>query len=251
MTMQHREEVPPSSSEYAPLESLDALVAALTASVEQAVRLRGRSLLVLGLSPTTLRVCRRWTESWGHASFWHYTVVFLAAAVLPDAAPMQDAAETARPAEPRCLPVPSGNMHAVDPTLPAEDAAAAYERALRMALELRPGELPRFDLVLVGLDAELCRSGLYPRSWGRSGESRLVLTVEGDEPGTTLVAITPLALASSRECVLVAPPEPLAGGAPLVEPVTSIEQLLAMMGTTCRRVQLAAPTDAMPQSDAS
>jgi hypothetical protein len=55
----------------------------------------------------------------------------------------------------------------VDRTLAPDAAAAAYERTLRMALELRPSEPPPFDRVVLELSSTGRLGALGADDWER------------------------------------------------------------------------------------
>ncbi|MGB9075172.1 MAG: 6-phosphogluconolactonase [Terriglobales bacterium] len=74
------------------------------------------------------------------------------------------------------IPIPAENVHRVRAENP--DAAAAaleYEEELRHFFELEPGELPRFDLILLGLGPEGHTASLFPDSEALKEQSRLVV----------------------------------------------------------------------------
>ena len=74
------------------------------------------------------------------------------------------------------IPIPPENVHRVRAENP--DAAAAaleYEEELRRFFELEPGELPRFDLILLGLGPDGHTASLFPDSEALEEQSRLVV----------------------------------------------------------------------------
>ena len=74
------------------------------------------------------------------------------------------------------VPIPAGNVYRVLAENPNAAAAAAdYEEKLRGFFKLRPGEFPRFDLILLGLGPDGHTASLFPESDGLKEQSRLVI----------------------------------------------------------------------------
>ena len=74
------------------------------------------------------------------------------------------------------ISIPAENVHRVRAENP--DAAAAaleYEGELRHFFELEPSELPRFDLILLGLGPDGHTASLFPDSEALKEQSRLVV----------------------------------------------------------------------------
>jgi 6-phosphogluconolactonase len=74
------------------------------------------------------------------------------------------------------VPIPAGNVYRVRAEMPEASAAAAdYEEKIRGFFKLRPGEFPRFDLILLGLGPDGHTASLFPESEGLREQSRLVI----------------------------------------------------------------------------
>ena len=73
------------------------------------------------------------------------------------------------------VPVPDGHVHRIPAELPnALDAAADYEQTLRREFALQPGEVPAFDLVLLGMGLDGHTASLFPGSEALHERDRLV-----------------------------------------------------------------------------
>jgi 6-phosphogluconolactonase len=102
------------------------------------------------------------------------------------------------------VPVPTENVHRI-PTdgLDAGRAAWEYERALYSAFGLAGGELPSFDLVLLGLGSDAHTASLFPESAALRESVRLVVAQQVEKLATTRVTLTPPVLNNAKNIVFV------------------------------------------------
>jgi 6-phosphogluconolactonase len=79
------------------------------------------------------------------------------------------------------LPLPPDNVHRIKGNLrSAGRAAYDYERHLRKFFALKPRQLPRFDLVLLGIGADGQIASLFPHSGALRKRKRLVIAERVD-----------------------------------------------------------------------
>jgi 6-phosphogluconolactonase len=89
------------------------------------------------------------------------------------------------------VPVPSGNVYRT----PSENhdalaAADAYEANLRKFFGVKPGEFPKFDLILLGLGPDGHTASLFPGTAGLKEKSRLVIANTVDKLKTDRLSFT-------------------------------------------------------------
>jgi 6-phosphogluconolactonase len=99
------------------------------------------------------------------------------------------------------VPVPPGNIFRV----PAEnpDAAAVaqqYEQTILQFFNLKAGQIPRFDLILLGLGPDGHTASLFPGTAGLNENSKLVIANWVEKLKTSRISFT-LPLLNAAECV--------------------------------------------------
>ena len=73
------------------------------------------------------------------------------------------------------VPIPRENVHRMQGELDASAAAAAYQKEVEQFFGLRPGEMARFDLILLGMGDDGHTASLFPGTSGVTETSRLVI----------------------------------------------------------------------------
>jgi len=72
------------------------------------------------------------------------------------------------------IPVPPANVHRVRAELDAARAATEYERELRSSFGSRAGEIPRFDLIMLGMGPDGHTASLFPGSAALKEQTAIV-----------------------------------------------------------------------------
>ena len=88
------------------------------------------------------------------------------------------------------LPVPRERVHRIHAELPPEEAAARYEDELRRSFGSGTGEVPRFDLVLLGLGADGHTASLFPGTAAIAEHERLVFANWVPQLGAHRITLT-------------------------------------------------------------
>jgi 6-phosphogluconolactonase len=103
------------------------------------------------------------------------------------------------------VPVPAAQVHRIPAEMPsAEDAARAYERTLRAVFDLADGEIPAFDLILLGMGDDGHTASIFPGSAALVEAHRLVAAPWVEKFGASRITVTPPVLLAARQIVVLA-----------------------------------------------
>ncbi len=99
------------------------------------------------------------------------------------------------------VPVPNGNVFRVPAENPdAAAAALSYEQTLRKFFSAGDGEIPRFDLILLGMGPDGHTASLFPGTAALGEEKRLVVANWVEKLNTSRITFT-LPLLNAARCV--------------------------------------------------
>lgn len=103
------------------------------------------------------------------------------------------------------VPVPRENIFRVRSEEQDADAAAqAYEQTLKTFFNLKPGEFPRFDLILLGTGPDGHTASLFPGSKGLQEKDRLVIANWVEKFQTDRITFTLPVLNHARNVIFLA-----------------------------------------------
>lgn len=103
------------------------------------------------------------------------------------------------------VPIGPENLLLVDTTLPPDEAARAYEATLRDFFHLQPGEVPVFDLCLLGLGSDGHTASLFPGMPTLHEATRLVVSSPAPDPAQPArITVTLPVLNAARTVVFLA-----------------------------------------------
>lgn len=172
---------------------------------EDAVRERGRFTVALSGGNTPRGVFALLASDYKTAVRWDKTFIFFGDErhVPPD-----DAESNYRMASESLLsrvPIPPQNIHRIPAELDAQTAAEQYEETLKSFFPLKTGELPRFDLVMLGMGEDGHTASLFPGTQGLQETARLVVANRVEKLGTERITLTlPVLNAAAKVMVIIA-----------------------------------------------
>jgi 6-phosphogluconolactonase len=103
------------------------------------------------------------------------------------------------------IPVNAGNVFRIAAENPdAAAAAEAYEQTLRKFFQLQPGQVPAFDLILLGMGPDGHTASLFPNTAGLQEKTRLVIANWVDKLKANRLTMTLPVLNSAREVAFLA-----------------------------------------------
>lgn len=172
---------------------------------EDAVKDRGRFTVALSGGNTPRAVFALLANEYKAALPWDKTFIFFGD---ERHVPPQDAASNYRMASEALLsrvPIPAQNIHRIQAELDAETAAEQYEETLKGFFKLKTRELPRFDLVMLGMGEDGHTASLFPGTQALQETARLVVANRVEKLDTERITLTlPVLNAAAEVMVIIA-----------------------------------------------
>jgi 6-phosphogluconolactonase len=179
-----------------------AAAAEIMSRAQAAARARGRFAMALAGGSTPLPLYALLAqEPYRSTVPWNVTHVFWGDERVVPADHRDSNFGMANEALLRPLGLPEANAHRIPAELGPEAAAVAYEHALRAFFQLSERELPRFDLLLLGLGADGHTASLFPRSPALRETKRLAAAVWVEPLQSRRITLTVPVLNQAR-CVV-------------------------------------------------
>lgn len=101
------------------------------------------------------------------------------------------------------VPLPADNLHRIRGELFPHFAAESYEADLRSFFHVRAPQLPRFDLILLGLGADGHTASLFPRTQALGERHRLVRSNRVPQLSVERITLTLPVLNAAAEVVFI------------------------------------------------
>jgi 6-phosphogluconolactonase len=97
------------------------------------------------------------------------------------------------------VPLPAAQVHRMEGELDPQAAAARYEAVIREEFKLGEGEIPSFDLVLLGMGDDGHTASLFPHTTALHEMKRLVVANHVPQKETWRITLTSPVINSGRE----------------------------------------------------
>lgn len=101
------------------------------------------------------------------------------------------------------VPLPSGQIHPMPGEMVPKDGARHYGDELVRHFQLRQGQFPIFDLIILGIGKDGHTASLFPKHDALNEQRRMVLSVKGGEPDVHRLTLTLPVLNRARQIVFL------------------------------------------------
>ena len=190
-----------------PEELAEAAAREFAARAEEAIEERGRFAAVLAGGSTPKATYRILARDYADGIDWSKVHVFFGdeRTVPPD----HEDSNYRMAREALLDNVPVGSVHRMQGELPPDEAAEAYEAELRDFFG--PEELPRFDLILLGIGGDGHTASLFPETSALEVHDRLVVANPVLKLETTRITLTVPVINAARAVYFLVAGEDKAG----------------------------------------
>jgi 6-phosphogluconolactonase len=220
-----------------PEELAGAAAGEFTAKAGEAIEERGRFAVVLAGGSTPKAMYEVLARDYADRIDWSKVNVFFGdeRTVPPD----HEDSNYRMASETLLDRVPVGSIHRMRGELPPDEAATAYEKELRTFFAAE--DVPRFDLILLGVGGDGHTASLFPETSALEVHDRLVVANPVLKLDTTRITLTVPVINAARavdflvagedkagplEKLLEGDPDPRAYPAALIQPVGEVEWML-------------------------
>ena len=171
---------------------------------DESVRERDRFSVAISGGSTPRPLYRKLAEEpWRSEMPWEHTHIFW---VDERCVPARDPASNYGAARADFLdriPTPSRHIHPMPGDLDPEEGAEGYEAGLIRFFGLRQGELPVFDLMLLGIGRDGHTASLFPGQPSLDEKERLVISVTGGDPFLPRLTLTCPVMNHARHAIFL------------------------------------------------
>jgi len=101
------------------------------------------------------------------------------------------------------ITIPEKNVHRVKTELPPEEASDAYADEIRKLFQLKPGEFPEFDVLLLGIGEDGHTASLFPGTPAVNETEKITTAVLGPNVKIPRVSLTFPAINHAAEIIFI------------------------------------------------
>jgi len=101
------------------------------------------------------------------------------------------------------ITIPDKNVHRVKTELPPEEAAESYAEEIRNLFQLKAGEFPEFDVLLLGMGEDGHTASLFPGTAAVNEMEKLATAVQGPNVKIPRVSLTFPAINNAAEIIFI------------------------------------------------
>jgi 6-phosphogluconolactonase len=180
-------------------ELAEAAAREFAAKAEEAIEERGRFAVVLAGGSTPESTYQILARDYSDRIDWSKVYVFFGdERAVP---PHHEDSNLKMASEVLLDHVPVGNVHRIRGELPPEEAAKAYEEELRIFFQTE--DVPRVDLILLGLGADGHTASLFPWTAALEVHDRWVVANPVPRLGTTRITLTLPVINAARAVIFL------------------------------------------------